>query len=86
MKLIKGINEFFLNRGNFNSYQYSNIIRSQSNAVTSCGTNAVWSMHRFTDVKTEQEREFNFLGKTIIEDTEASHEQFKQGEESVCIK
>lgn len=35
-------------RGNFFNYLYNNILRRQINSVTSCGTNALWSMHPYS--------------------------------------
>lgn len=72
---------------NFN-YLYANNLRSQINSVTSCGTNAVWSLyprlHRTSQGEYKLEQ-FNFCGDTMIEDTESSHNAFNFSENSVYI-
>ena len=55
------------------------VIRNQSYGMTSCGTGGIWSITR-----TENLGEY-FYGRTMIEDTASSTEQFLLGGKSVYI-
>eukprot|EP01125_Pyxidicula_operculata_P014866 TRINITY_DN5006_c0_g1_i1.p1 TRINITY_DN5006_c0_g1~~TRINITY_DN5006_c0_g1_i1.p1 ORF type:complete len:897 (+),score=171.17 TRINITY_DN5006_c0_g1_i1:193-2883(+) len=72
----------FIDRQNGYYYFLMNTLRHCSRMVSSSGTNCVWSIHNHEDDNTE----FNFGEKSVIEDTETSHIAFLHGEKSEYVK
>lgn len=72
--------EDFFDRQNQQNFLFSMVLRDRVAAVTSCGTNSIWSLHNHKDGKP-----FLFCKDTLIEDTETSHMILSKGEESSYI-
>ena len=86
------IEDFFDMRNEY-GFRMSNTVRSGVGAVTSCGTNAVWSLDLVeadSEEKNDVERasirrllNFRFNTETMIEDTASSHEAILDGQKSI---
>jgi len=69
----------WVDRGGGFYFNFLNVLRSFVNCVTSCGTNAVWHLGP------QNGTPFCFSERSLIEDTETSHESVWAGEKSVYI-